>query len=362
MCRGPGSRRVALRHIIGETDMTSYSTKKQGYQKAVDAAMQWVTGLQRADGGFDRLESMSNTMVAGASLLFCGRPEAASRLIAWQRAAYGKPEGGFDAPEIRAGRASSLAERQYAPAWMIYSAHTNLAFDISLRAMPGMLAFQDPATGGVFGRAEEAESGAGIVNSAVTAVACQAALTTGNLEAARRMGDHLVDRVIAQNPALDKAFYPVWETGRGLRTDADTPSSGNMPAVITRGAPNQHLHLAGATIAVLSDLHAVTKDARYLDGALRVFEFVVGAAPEFVETSLAHKLAWGCAWLYRETGNARCIEVACRVVDYLLTMQDDDGSFVHRAIVSNVDAWPHGSRVNTTVQFALWIHRAAACL
>lgn len=338
----------------------SYSEKKHLYRSAVSRAMQWLIGQQEADGGLGELQTMSASMVVPASLLLCGRPEEAARHVRWQRRAYVKPEGGFDAPEIRAGRASSLAERPYAPAWMIYSGHVNLAFDISLRALPALLSMQDPGTGGMFGRQEEASAGRGIVNTAVTAVCCQAAYTTGATEAARRMADHLC-RIIEAND-WKFAFYPAWDTQRGLRTDEDLSPTGNMPRRIEREANDQHHHLTGALLAVLSDMHAITKDGRYLDAASRVFEFVAGAPRAVLRTTLAHKLAWGSAWFYRETGDARCLEVACEVCDHLIAGQEEDGSFVHWALIRDVKDWTYSSRVNLTAQFALWLHRAAECL
>lgn len=338
----------------------TYSEKKQQYSRAVDSAIAWLVARQEADGGLGALQTMSASMVVPVSLLHCGQPEAAKRHVEWQRHTYVKPEGGFDPPEIRAGRASSLAERPYGPAWMIYSAHTNLAYDISLRAMPSLLAMQDPGTGGLFGRAEEVAAGKGIINTAVTAVACQAALVAGHVEAARRMADHLC-RVIDAN-SWDGAFYPIWDTERGLRSDSEAQPTGNMPRVIEQRAPDQHHHLTGALIAVLSDLYSVTRERKYLDAAMKVFEFVAAAPREVLKTTLAHKLAWGAAWLFRETNDTRCIEIACTVCDHLVSGQEADGSFVHWALIKDVKEWPYSSRVNLTAQFALWIARAARCL
>ncbi len=338
----------------------TYSEKKQQYRQAVSRAVQWLVDHQEADGGLGALQTMSASMVVPASLLFCGRPEEAARHIQWQRHTYVKPEGGFDPPEIRAGRASSLAERPYGPAWMIYSGHVNLAYDISLRALPSLLAMQDPATGGMFGRAEEAAEGRGIVNTAVTAVACQAAYTAGAVEAARRMADHLC-RVIHAND-WQSTFYPAWDTERGLRTDDELAPTGNMPRRIDRYAADQHHHLTGALIAILSDVYAITREPKYLDAARQVFEFVAGAPRAVLRTTLAHKLAWGSAWFFRETSDPRCLEVACEICDHLISGQEADGSFVHWALIRDVKDWPYSSRVNLTAQFALWLERASQCL
>lgn len=331
--------------------------RKQAYRKAVDRAMAWMLSHQQADGGFGAVERMSHCAVTGAALLYCGRGDAAARLMAALKRQYGRPEGGFDPPEIRTGYQGALVERGYAPSWMIYSSHVNNCFDISLRAMPQLLELQDPETGGMFGSLEDARRGRGIIHAAVTSVACQAAIVTGRLAEARRMADHLVDNLVGRNPDLSRAFYPVWDTGRGLRTDEAAPSFPNMPRVIDRQAPHQHHYLTGMMIGVLTDFHRVSGESKYLDAALTIYEFAAGGTPAIYRSTASHKFAWGCAWLYRETGRAEHLESACRMCDYLVEIQEPDGSFVHWAFVNSSEDWPYSPRFNITGQFALWIAR-----
>lgn len=342
--------------------MTTPAQRKQIYRTSVGRALDWILSHQQRDGSFGPVETMSHYMVLGAALLYTGHGEAAGRLIRALKARFVTSDGSFDPPEVRAGRKSALLERGYAPAWLIYSSHVNLAYDISLRAMPHLLALQDPKGGGMFGSMEDAQLGKGIVNCAVTCVAGQAALTTGYLGQAVRMADHLVDNLLARNPDLTRRFYPVWDTERGLRTDDDAPEGPNMPRVIDRFGTNQHHYLTGMMIGFLTDVYRATGRERYLDGALTVFEFAAGGSPALYETTLAHKFAWGASWLYRLTENPVHLEAACRVCDYLTAHQERDGSFVHRALVKSADEWPYSPRLNITAQFALWISRTEALL
>jgi hypothetical protein len=342
--------------------MKTAAARKQEYNAAVERALAWILSHQEPDGGFGPVETMSHYMVLGASLLYTGHGDAAGRVIRAMKSLFVNSDGSFDPPEIRAGRTSALQERGYAPAWVVYSSHVNLAYDISLRGMPHVLRLQDAKSGGMFGSAEDALAGKGIVNCAVTSVAGEAALTTGYIAEARRMGDHLVDNVLASNPDLSQRFYPIWDTERGLRTDPAVPPSPNMPRVIERFQPNQHHYLTGMMIAFLSDLHRVTGDRKYLDGASTIYEFAAGGSPGVYETTLAHKFAWGCAWLYRVTENPAHLESACRVCDYLVSRQEQDGSFVHWGLVKSAAEWPYSPRLNITAQFALWIARTAALL
>lgn len=339
-----------------------FAERRRTYGAAVDRAMNWMVSHQEPDGGYGPVVSLSHYMALGAALLYCGRAAAAARLMPHLKKRFVAPDGDFDMPEIRARKPGSLLERRYAPAWVVFSAHVNLAFDISLPAMPHLLRYQDPQTGGMFGTIEDCKRGKGIIHAGVTGIAGQAALTTGYVVEAKRMGRHILDNLMAKNPDLNAAFYPIWDTERGLRIDQDAPAAPNLPSVIKRQEPGQHHFLTGILIAFLTDLYRVTRERKYLDGAIQLYEFADGGTPAIYETTASHKFAWGCAWLYRETGQPEHLESACKMCDYLLTTQDDDGSFVHRAFVKSGDEWPYSPRLNITGQFALWIVRTLQML
>jgi len=342
--------------------MGALRNRKAQYLLAIEKAMEWILSHQQSDGSFGSVETMSHYMVLGATLLYTGHADSAARLMPVMRKLFARDDGGFDPPEIRSGRKSALLERCYAPSWVIYSAHVNLAFDLSLPAMPHLLKFQDPSTGGMFGSQEDADCRKGIVHSAVSCAAGQAALATGYVMEARRMGDHLTDNVIACNPDLSKTFYPVWDTERGLRTDEETPEFPNMPRVLWRFEPNQHHYLTGMLLGFLTDLYRVTRQSKYLDAATTVYEFAAGGTPAIYESTASHKFAWGCAWLYRLTGEPKHLESACRLCDYLVRTQEKDGSFVHWAFVKTSADWPYSPRLNITAQFTLWIWRTWSLL
>lgn len=337
--------------------MKSTQERKQLYRGAIDRAMGWMLAHQEPDGAFGPIERMSHYMLTGAALLSSGYADAAARLMPALRRLYVRPEGGFDSPEVRSGHKGAFLERAYAPGWMIYSCHLNEAFDISLPAMPELLQLQDPSTGGMYGSLEDSIRGKGIIHTAVTSVAAEAAIVTGQVREARRMADHLVDNVLGRNPDLNRALYPVWDTESGVRTDAATPSFPNMPPVLVRNQEHQHHYLTGMMIGALTDVYRATHATKYLDAAIEIYKFAAGGSPAIYQSTASHKFAWGCAWLYRETGSAEHLESACLLCDYLAGIQEADGSFVHWAFVKSADEWPYSPRFNITGQFALWIAR-----
>ena len=349
-------------HFGGQLKDLPVRNRKAEYLESVNRAQKWIVSHQKSDGGFGpEVETLSHHMAVPASLLQTGHPEEAAKLVAHIKKRFILPDGTFNMPEWKAGRPGALFEYCYAPSWVIYGAHLNGAFDVSLPAMPHVLQFQDPGTGGMFGSPQDKDRGKGLISAPVTCIAGQAALTTGHVAEAKRMGGHII-RLIEKNPDLNKEFYPAWDTERGLLTAADTPSFPNMPRVIIRDAQAQHHYLTGMIIAFLSDLFRATGEKKYLDAAETIYDFAADGSQAIYENTLSHKFAWGCSWLYRATGKSEHLESACRVCDYLVGIQEEDGTFVHYGLVKSAADWPYSPRLNTTAQFSLWIYRTASLL
>lgn len=331
--------------------MNSSTDRKQSYRDSIDRAMKWILSHQEEDGSFGEIISVSHYMALGASLHFNGYDDEASRLMPIIKKTYIAEDGDFVPPTKEA----SLRELYYAPSWAIYSAHLCSALDISMPGIAHVLKFQDPQTGGIFGSAQAHDCGKGIIHPAVTSLGGLAALATGHLPEAKRMADHIVDNLIAKNPDLNKAFYPAWHTESGVWTGDDLPISTNMPNVLLRDEPGQHHFLTGMMIAFLSELYRTTEDRKYLDGALTLYEFSAGGTPAIYENTLSHKFAWGCAWLYRQTGQAEHLESACRLCDYFVSIQEADGTFAHLGAGFPSANFPYSPRMGVTSQFALWM-------
>jgi len=338
--------------------MKSSKQRKKEYQAAVDRTMKWVLAHQQPDGGFGEITSMSHYMALGASLHFTGYDESAKRSMPFIKKTYITKDGDFVPPV----KESSLLEHYYAPSWIIYSAQVCAATDIAQGGMPHVLKVQDAKTGGLFGSLPDAEKGEGIIHPAATSLGGLAAWSTGNLAQAKRLGDHLVDNLIPGNPDLSKAFYPTWHTEHGVMTGADVPVSTNSARVLVRNEAGQYHFLTGMMIALLSKLYESSKDRKYLDGALTLYEFAAGGTPAVFANTLSHKFIWGCDWLYQQTGQAEHLESACRLCDYLVGIQEPDGTFTHLGLGVTPADWPYSPRMGISSQFALWIRLTADLL
>ena len=331
--------------------MNSTNNRKKLYQDSIDRAMEWILSHQLPDGSFGDIVSMSHYMALGASLHFNGYDDRAARLMPFIRKTYTTEDGDFLPPDKQA----SLRELYYAPSWVIYSAQVCLANDIAKPGITHVLKFQDPQTGGLFGTAQDQQRGAGIIHPAATSLGGIAAVSTGHVDEAKRMADHIADNLIAQNPDLSKAFYPAWDTEKGLWTSDDLPMSTNMALVLHRDEPGQYHFLTGMMIALLSAIYEATEENKYLDAALVLYDFAAGGSPAIYSNTLSHKFIWGCAWLYRQTGKAEHLESACRLCDYLLSIQESDGTYTHLGVGMTSEDFPYSPRMGLTQQFALWL-------
>ena len=235
------------------------------------------------------------------------------------------------------------------------SAHLNGFFDLSLPAMDAILRFQDPKTGGLFGHPRFQRLGGGVIMPSVTAVAGEAAIVTGRLAAAQRIGDYFL-QLIAMQPDLDERFYPFYDTA-GLITEGEPELGPIYFGTFERRAPGQHYWLPGFLMAVLADLYLATGAVKYLDGARTIFEFGAGCHADLYTNTLNHKYLWGCTRLYGATGDPRHLETALRIADFLARVQEPDGTWWHSGFIPVREQQTPGGTVDVTSQFCIWLVR-----
>ena len=99
----------------------------------------------------------------------------------------------------------------------------------------------------------------------------------------------------------------------------------------------------GQIIFGLIAMHAATKEARYLDAALKAARWIVqvqdgdGAwyrfACHFRPHTYYSRVAWALARVHTVTGDEGCRSAACRNLDWVLAQQHTDGSFSNSGFV-----------------------------
>jgi hypothetical protein len=249
---------------------------------------------------------------------------------------------------------ATLVEWPYAPCWMSISAHVTGFYDLSHVSLSNALTFQDRRLGGLYGSPASRLAGDGTLVPTVGAIAGIAAVVTGRLEAARAIGEYFL-HLIGCQPDLERRLYPYYHTSRGLIVDDRVADAPDYFATLDRSLPNQPYWLPGFIMAFLSDLFLSTGDRRYLDGAKLMFVFGEGFHEDFYTNTLNHKYCWGCTRLFRATADHRYLRTALRIADFLVEVQEADGSWWHSGAVPLREQQSQGMTVDATSQFCMWI-------
>lgn len=112
------------------------------------------------------------------------------------------------------------------------------------------------------------------------------------------------------------------------------------------GSPGQFYFTPGYAAAFLGQMHQLTGEAVYLVSARSLVDFASTSRGVF-DTHFSHKLGWGAAVLYRITGEDRYRDIALRVADVLVALQDPDGPWF--------GARPLHVSLDQTAECALWL-------
>ena len=176
------------------------------------------------------------------------------------------------------------------------------------------------------------------------------------------MGDFFL-RLLASQPDLDSRFYPFYHTGTGLVIEGTSELAPTYaPAVaplspFERDKPGQHYWLLGFMMAFLSDLYRATGEKEYLDSAKTVFDFGQGCHADLYQNTMSHKYLWGCTRLYHASGDSRHLQPALRIADFLVKVQETDGTWWNSGFIPERSAQTPGLTVDVTSQFCIWLVR-----
>jgi hypothetical protein len=330
--------------------MPSITQRRDTYAQAIRKASTWLVNTQEENGSYGAGAGLGDVETVAICLSLAGYPDRASRLLRYIKKAFFKLDGSFLQPTDE----NTMPEWVYAPSWVVYSAHLNDFFEISQPGMAAVLRFQDPKTGGIFGHPQSQRSGTGVIVLSVTAVAGTAALQTGHLAAAQRIGDYFL-HLIAIQPDPEKRFYPFYDTRYGLITEGTAELGPTYFGTLERDKPKQHYWILGFLMAFLSDLYLATGQKRYLDGAWAMFEFGEGGNSDLYSNTLNHKYLWGCARLFHATGDTRVLEAALRIADFLVAIQEPEGTWWHSGFIASRDQQTKIMTIDGTSQFCIWL-------
>ena len=226
-------------------------------------------------------------------------------------------------------------------------------YDIAFRLADDLRACQAPSTGGFWDVPGALE---GTHHAMTAGMAGLGLLSVGDVAGARRAADFLIGLLRLQ-PNPDKEFFLVVEVSAAgeQRVAIDRTPSNHVNRMATRQRPAR----LGPVQILLSRLHQLVGEARYLEAALAYSDLFLDGAPGIVDCVEAHKFLWGLEELYLITADARLRATADRIVAYLLSKQKVDGQWWGDAIGGDSEGQSLDLRLNTTcnVLVGLGYHR-----
>ena len=333
--------------------MTGTMLRAERYDEAVQRGAGWIAAQQAVDGSHKGATDVMGYYTCPLALQAAGRPLEALRCLSFVKKNFLTAEGEPILPSGMEGMAP------YAPSWLARAAHQWGRVDISNTLMNFILKFQDKNTGGFFATRAEQERGEGIIEFDTSTVAIMACIWTGRLEAAIRGGEYLLTLDRLQPAPDDRYFFVVDSNGR-LVTD---PGDGAPRTFYQqKGELLQPYYKTGLYTALMTYLYRVNRRPEYLEAARRCADFALNCADDVYRTMLSHKLCWGAAELYQETGEERYRTASLELADFLTGKQRPDGRWHYVESVPKFEDQTPTANLDICAQFSTWIAKAREIL
>ncbi|MCS7259589.1 MAG: hypothetical protein NZ765_02240 [Anaerolineae bacterium] len=322
---------------------------KQCWEHAL-AGSAWLLQHQRPDGSWEELPDPQLGAFYKGSWAFAltGQPTAAHRLLDHVRAHYMTPQGDF---VPRTALIHQTAHYLYINAYFVIGSMAVGRYEIAMPALRFLMAQQDERSGGFFSTPTPAGAlgGTDTISTAAAGVAC---LATGQIEAARRAGDYLAD--ILERQSTTSAHFYTAMTPDGALDTAAADSEVRWWRVIDLHAPDQCWYALGLPFAFLVLLRQASDQTRYQTAAEAYYALLERCVNAW-EGPSSGKAAWGCAMLYRITGETRYRETALRVARYIVGHQETDGHWVLARVRGMPAAVLDSVDFDVTAEYTLWL-------
>jgi hypothetical protein len=314
------------------------------------AGSAWLAAQQGADGSWGGLpDAHLGAFYKGAwAFAVTGQPVAAQRLLNHVQRHFVTVEGDFGPRVVHAHQSVHYL---YINAYLVIGSWLAGRYELAVPALAFLIGQQDAASGGFRSRPGTAErpSETDTISSAAAGTAC---LVGGRLEPARQAAEYLA-HIADRQPEPEARFYTALQAAG--RLDTQPVAADLWWRVVETGAPNQCWYALGFPFAFLVLAHQALGDTRYRTLALRYFDQMARCVNPWDGPS-SGKAAWGCALLYRMTGESRFRDIALHIGARILAVQESDGHW----IMARVKGTPVSDRLDSsdydvTAEYSLWL-------
>jgi len=283
----------------------------------------WLVDHQNPNGSWIDLDDAKVDAFYKTSwaLMATGQPAAAHRTLNYTVMNFFTAEGDFMPREHPSHKKEHYL---YPNAYFIVGSMLSGRYEIAMPAVDFLLNHQDADHGGFHSRYTDSNSKniSGTVSTSAAGVACLAA---GRIDAARRVAEFL-ESIVDMQPAPNDRFFTTIQPNGRLFTDLKDNRKAFSRLIDVR-KENQCWYALGLPFAFLVQIASSTGEKRYSDLAQWYFDFQMRCVNPW-DGSDSGKAAWGCAMLYRITGEKRYLEIAFHIAENIMSKQNDDGSWL----------------------------------
>lgn len=210
----------------------------------------------------------------------------------------------------------------YPNGWIILGAHLLIQFDVVRKLMKGVTdLYYDEAIGALrccaTPRVDLFD-----VNSASMGVELY---TLWDINKAKRIADFLI-RHAKNQPDPNNWYYSIVDKSFNYQTELDPKNPGYSALKV--GDEKQSFWFLGLASAALTQLYQVTGDSKYLEGANLFYDYFLKCGDAGLHGVGSGKSFWAGAMLYRLTGDKKYLDVTQRIGKFLMSLQQEDGSFL----------------------------------
>ena len=315
------------------------------------AGSSWLQEHQQPDGSWVGLANPHvNGFYKGAwAFLATGRPAAAHRLLKYVQQCFITAAGDF---VPRGLRVHQVVHYPYVNAYLVAGSMLAARYEMAVPALGFLMSQQDPQRGGFY--SQPAATGApGRTDTMSTAAAGVACLAGGRLDCARHAAEYLA-HIAALQPAPGDLFHSAIESDGTLYRESCEPED-LWWRIIGAGSPNQCWYAVGYPFAFLLLASQATGEARYRGVAQWYFDYMARCVNPWNGPS-SGKAGWGCAMLYRMSGETRYRDIALHVAEYVAGMQEAEGNWVMAKVKGGAwQGWLDNPDFDVTAEYTLWL-------
>ena len=311
-----------------------------------------------AEGTYPDADDLGCYYKSFYSMRVAGESVAAARGLKYLAKRFMTPDGDFvNSPTERTkGSYTPLFSQLYPNTWIIRAFVQMGWWDYAAKAFDCLLKYRDPEIGGLYATVTPPTK---VIDSNVTGIGgILCSMLLGRLDLAIQSGELLL-RMIAEQPDPRK-MYMRYEAGKGLLTDlTGVDPKAYLYHYLDAEQPKQAYWPWAMPMADLALLYARTGEKRFLDGALQVYEFLSRCHPHAFSWTTSGKSGWGAGILYRLTGDPKCKAHALQEMEFLLSLQQENGAMLGPGGES-IEAQATRTTYDLTGEYTAWLTDTAA--